>query len=313
MVHKTDNTFTLPIKRYFMRKVFTLLTILSIFSFKALAQQDTTRPIIHSDTIHLDTSRYDIHDADTIKIGRVLFIKIKDKNKDTLLVSKSAKKNGITTSWFAFDLGFSNYNDQTNYSNASSYLVNSPGQPALGEGDFKPRLGKSINVNIWFVMQQLPIIRNNLYLKYGLGVELNNYRFKSDISYKENGQLPFGGGMTNSAFVFRDSVSFSKNKLALDYLTVPLMLNLSPNNSKLNLSVGVSAGYLYSQRNKQISDARGKEKNKGDYDFEKFKLSYVGEIGLGSISLYGSYSPKTIYERNLNVKPFNVGFRFNFL
>ena len=100
-------------------------------------------------------------------------------------------------------------------------------------------------------MQKLSLAKNYVNLKYGLGLELNNYRFKSPISFKENGVLPYSGGMqTNEAFIFEDSISFSKNKLAADYLTVPLMLNFNsnPNHPKkgISLSAGVSAGYLYS-------------------------------------------------------------------
>jgi hypothetical protein len=116
-------------------------------------------------------------------------------------------------------------------------------------------------------------------------------------------------------FIFRDSVSFSKNKLAADYVTVPLMLNFqtNPNDPKkgISLSAGVSMGYLYSSRNKQVSDSRGKEKNRGDYDLEKWKFSYVGELGLGPVRLYGSYSPKSIFTNELNFTPYNIGIRLS--
>ncbi len=118
----------------------------------------------------------------------------------------------------------------------------------------------------------------------------------------------------NSPFIFRDSIGFTKNKLAADYLTVPLMLNFNSDpahNKGLSASIGVSAGYLYSQRNKQRSGERGKEKNKGDYDLERFKLSYVAELGLGPVRLYGSYSPKSFYQQGLNMKPYNIGIRFS--
>ena len=73
----------------------------------------------------------------------------------------------------------------------------------------------------------------------------------------------------------------------------------------------MSAGYLYSQRNKQKSEERGKEKNKGDYDLEKFKFSYIGEIGFGPVKFYGSYSPKSLYEHSLDIRPFTFGIRFS--
>ena len=87
--------------------------------------------------------------------------------------------------------------------------------------------------------------------------------------------------------------------------------NPSNNNKGLSLSLGVSAGYLYSQRNKQKSSERGKDKNKGDYDLEKFKFSYVAELGLGPVRLYGSYSPKSMYQRSMDIRPYTIGFRLS--
>jgi hypothetical protein len=263
--------------------------------------------------------------SDTIRIGSIIIIKHgKNKNgsdKDVQITmgrrqNEKKKKSNVSTNWWIVDLGFANYNDNTNYANAGSYLVSRPGYPALDKNDFKLRTGKSVNVNIWFFMQKLNLAKHFVNLKYGLGLELNNYRYKSAISYKEDGTVPYTAGVqTNAPFIFRDSISFSKNKLAADYVTVPLMLNFvsNPNRIKkgISLSLGISAGYLYSQRNKQKSDERGKDKNKGDYDLEKFKFSYIAELGLGPVRLYGSYSPKSMYEHSLDIKPFNVGFRFS--
>lgn len=259
---------------------------------------------------------------DTIRIGGIIIVKKGKPAKDGDVQiningpKTPRRKRNVSTNWGIIDLGFSNYNDQTNYANAGSYLINRPGYPALDKNDFKLRAGKSINVNLWLFMQRVNLIKHHVNLKYGLGVELNNYRYKSDINYNEGGLVPYTANtQTNAAFIFRDSISFSKNKLAADYITVPLMLNFTthPFNEKrgLSLSFGVSAGYLYSQRNKQKSSERGKLKNKGDYDMEKFKLSYIAELGLGPVRLYGSLSPKSMYEHSLDMRPYNIGFRFS--
>ncbi|MBK8609740.1 MAG: outer membrane beta-barrel protein [Chitinophagaceae bacterium] len=259
---------------------------------------------------------------DTIRVGGIIIVKKGKNNKDgdlqvNLGGNRHRKNKKVSTNWWIIDLGFSNYNDQTNYANAGNYLVNRPGYPALDKNDFKLRTGKSINVNLWVFMQRVSLVKNYVNLKYGLGVELNNYRYKSDIHYREDGLVPYtANAQTNAPFIFRDSVSFSKNKLAADYVTVPVMLNFvsNPGGHKkgVSLSMGVSAGYLYSQRNKQKSDERGKQKNKGDYDLERLKFSYVAELGVGPVLLYGSYSPKSMYERSLDIRPFNVGFRFSY-
>lgn len=292
-------------------KKLTILLAMTAFCNCASAQQDTA-------SVKVPAGK-----NDTIRIGNILIIKKGKKSAtddSTITVTKNdaeRKHNSkVSTNYFVLDLGFSNYDDQTNYSNAGGYLVNKPGSPALSGNDFKLRTGKSININIWFFMQRLNLIKHNVNLKYGLGLELNNYRYKSNISYRENGTIPYSPGtQTTGAFIFRDSISFSKNKLAADYLTIPLMLNFASNNAGkdkgISISAGVSAGYLYGQRNKQKSSVRGKEKNKGEYDLEKFKLSYIAELGFGPIKLYGSYSPKSMYEHSLDIRPYTLGFRFS--
>jgi hypothetical protein len=227
--------------------------------------------------------------------------------------------SNVSTAQFIIDLGFANWSDNTDYASATSqgYLINKPGTGApLGANDFKLRTGKSSNVNIWVFMQRLNLIKHYVNLKYGIGIEMNNYRFKSNISFKEGGNVnPYTSQNISHAFVIRDSVNFSKNKLSADYVTVPFMINIRthPNNSDkgLSISAGVSMGYLYNSRNKQISGERGKFKNRGDYDLEKWKLSYIGELGLGSIRLYGSYAPNSIFENGLKMMPYNFGIRLS--
>jgi hypothetical protein len=285
-------------------KRLTLLVATAIICTTVSAQNDTTK---NSKT-------------DTIRIGSMVIVK-NGEAKHSLHINvggnnRRKKNSRISTNWFVLDLGFSNYIDKTDYATAGSYLVNRSGYPALDKNDFKLRTGKSVNVNIWFLIQQLTLVKHFVSLKYGLGLELNNYRYKSSISYREKGPVPYSTvpTITNAPFIFRDSLSFSKNKLAADYLTVPLMLNFSTrhadSNKGLSLGLGVSAGYLYSERNKQKSAERGKRTNKGDYDLERFKFSYQAELGLGPIHLYGSYSPNSIYQHGLDMRPFTIGLRF---
>lgn len=263
---------------------------------------------------------------DTLKIGGIIILKKEKSTTDnnektrvkiTIGQPGKTKKSNVTTSIFFWDLGFANWTDNTDYAAATSSntLINRPGQSALGSKDFKLRTGKSINVNLWLVGQKVNLVNHYVNLKYALGLELNNYRFKNAISFNEGGFNPYDHSQDIShAFVFRDSIHFSKNKLAADYLTIPVMLNFTsnPDNPKrsLNFSAGVSLGYLYSARNKQKSDDRGKRKNHGDYDLEKWKFSYVGDLGIGPVRVYGSYSPKSIFKNDLNFQPFNVGLRF---
>ena len=257
---------------------------------------------------------------DTIRIGGMIILKRKNPEDKRVSVTvgnrrKSRNSSNISTSSFIIDIGFANWTDKTNYAKATSdaYLI---GSPAITENDLKLRTGKSVNINLWFFMQRMNLIKHYVNLKYGLGLELNNYRFKSNVSLNEGGMNPYDHSQNiPHPFIFRDSIDFSKNKLAADYVTIPLMLNFRTNkdysDKGLSLSAGVSVGYLYSSRNKQVSSERGKQKNRGDYDLEKWKFSYIGELGLGPVRLYGSYSPNSIFQNDLNFTPYNIGIRLS--
>lgn len=259
---------------------------------------------------------------DTIRIGGMIILKKGNPNEKRRVIvtvgnRREIKKSNISTSSFIIDLGFANWIDKTNYAQAVSNgsIVNKPGSADLIANDFKLKTVKSVNVNIWLFMQRLNLVKHYVNLKYGLGIELNNYRFKPNISFNEGGMNPYTGTTIPHAFVFRDSISFSKNKLAADYVTIPVMLNFRTNTNYsdkgLSLSAGVSGGYLYGSRNKQISGERGKEKNRGNYDLQQWKFSYIGELGMGPIRLYGSYSPKSIFKNDLDFRPYNIGIRLS--
>ena len=256
---------------------------------------------------------------DSIKIGNIIIITNGEKkgdnrkeNDDNYNRRHRNKSSNVSTNWFILDIGFSNYVNKTSDYSTGGYLFNRAGAAPLGESDFDLNAGKSINVNIWFFMQRLNLIDHHVHLKYGLGLELNNYRYKSDISYLK--QNPFVTGLAPAPVIIRDSISFSKNKLAADYITVPVMLNFSTSsysqNKGFSLSAGISAGYLYSQRNKQVSSSRGTQKTH-DIGLEQFKISYVAEVGLGPVRLYGSYAPNSFYKKGLDMRPYTLGIRLS--
>lgn len=262
--------------------------------------------------------------GDTLRVGNIIIVRNRNRQRQQISDGggtfqyssnwrRRKRSSNITTNWFILDLGFSNFSDKTNYAAPNDYLANRPGTAPMGSGDFRLSAGKSVNVNIWFFMQKMNLVKHHVNLKYGLGVELNNYRFRSTTSFAERN--PFNPLAAPQPVAFRDSISFSKNKLAADYLTVPIMLDFTANPGQrkkgISMAAGVSVGFLYSQRNKQQSNERGREKNRGDYDMEPFRLSYIGEVGLGPVKLYGSYSPKSMFKRGLNFQPYNIGIRLS--
>ena len=252
--------------------------------------------------------------SDTIRIGSMIIIK---KNKgsnngksETITIEKKAKKpSKVSTNYFILDIGFANLKDDTEYGSAeltgpTSYLRTiRPGEAAFTKEDLELKTGKTTNVNLWLFMQKLNITKGILNLKYGLGLEMFNYRYENNISYHKN-----------PSYIFRDSVSFSKNKLFTSYVSVPFMLNVNTRPGKkkgLSFSAGVTAGYLVGSRNKQISGERGKDKLKDDFNLEKFRLAYIGEVGLGPVRLFGSYSTTALHEGALKQYPYSFGLRLS--
>ncbi|MBN9298667.1 MAG: hypothetical protein J0I41_16795 [Filimonas sp.] len=268
-----------------------------------------------------DTTKQD--GVDTVKVGNFIIIR-KNKDKDKSVSEPNTKKyvfnveiedgyrrrrnnTNVTTNWLILDLGFANWRDETDYSSPevmnSAYLHRAPTDAPYTKNDFALRNVKSSNVNIWLFMQKLNIVNHQFNLKYGLGYEMYNFRYETNISYHKN-----------PAYIWRDTLSFSKNKLFAGYATIPLMLNYTPNPGRrhgFTVSAGMSAGYLLGSRNKQISGERGKEKIKGNIGLDDWRIAYVAEIGFGPIKLYGSYSVNPLHEQTLKQYPFAFGIRFS--
>jgi hypothetical protein len=134
---------------------------------------------------------------------------------------------------------------------------------------------------------------------------MNNYRFARNISYVAG----------YSSLIIRDTVSFSKNKLFAEYLSVPVMLNFNSNPARpsraFKMSMGFMGGYLVKARTKQISKERGKEKQVDEFNLNKWRLSLTGDIGYGPLKLYGNFAVTPLHDYGLEQYPFSIGLRFN--
>ena len=247
---------------------------------------------------------------DTIRIGGMIIIKKHGSNdheiitneKTTVRIPSRRRPENIITNWWVMDIGFSAFNDKTVYGPGTPADQFAPGRT---EDWFDIRSGKSRNMNIWVLMQRLNMIKHVVNLKYGIGLELNNYFFDDEtIRLQKNPTMIVRADTLKGA---------KKNKLAADYLTVPLMINFNFTPDRRNgygFSVGVSAGYLYSARQK-VKTSDDKFKVHDDFDLSDWKISYVGEITLGVIKLYGSYAFDSMWEKGLDHTPYNVGLRFS--
>lgn len=217
---------------------------------------------------------------------------------DLFKTEKKKELKNIENFWWVLDLGFSGYNDQSNYALARTIGFVAPN---VGKDQLKLNMAASRNVNLWILMQRVNLVKHMLNLKYGVGLEMNNYRFE-----QENIQF-----QKNPTAIYLGMVEYNKVKLAADYITVPMMLNLNTSPEKSNglrLSAGVSAGFLYSSRFK-TKEGGDIDKIRSDFDLEPFKFSWVGELGLGPITLYTSFAMNNMWNKGLDMRPYNVGIR----
>lgn len=260
---------------------------------------------------------------DTVKIGGLVIITKKDRKNEPKEVifstdstykkgngsksysfNRKKKKSNITTDWFAIDLGFNNYKDETAYGTApvNAILRSTSSTAAPNQSDLKLSSGKSINFNLWIVRQRVNLIKHVLGLKYGLGIEVFNYRYRTPLSFKD----------ASPSFIINDSIQFSKNKLTVNYLSVPLMLTINPTGTNgFSLSAGLQLGYNYKTKTKQKSNDRGKQKETGDFGITPFRTALAADIGYKSMRLYGTYSLNKLHDNALNFTPYTIGLRLS--
>jgi hypothetical protein len=300
-----------------------LLSVLTLIALSASAQTDSTNNK-KQDTIKIGSiliinkkESEDPHFKTLIKIGDASYGKEKggemgwikgDFKKTNISIDKGKKENkSIMTNWWIFDLGFANYVDHTAPIYYTAIPVNGLMPRYVMSSDLKLKNEKSSNVNIWIVQQKASLYKNYLNLKYGVGFEMYNFRFEQPISFSKP---------PNSNINF-DNITFSKNKLFVEYLTVPVQLNFqsNPDNSRsFYASLGVSTGYLLQSHTKQISTERGKQKVNGNFNLNNFKMATIGELGIGNIRLYGSFNSTNLFDKKLthfDMTPFAVGVRFS--
>ena len=266
--------------------------------------------------------------SDTTQVS----VKVITQHKNSVSIKETkttwSSKPKTATRWFeTIDLGFNNFVDNSNYtsSNAAGFTDN------FNESTLDLKQGKSIHVGIWIFEQLVPLVKHNINLNYGLVLDLNNYRFKNDIRFNKYNP-------SNPPTIYEDKdagTTYEKTKLAADYITVPVMLNINfskkppkKHNSiykkngeqksvSLNFgtykgygfSIGGSAGYLYTARNKFVNNINGKKKIKDDFGLRPWKISYEGEVNLGFISFFGSYTPKSMFKNHLEITPYTFGIR----
>lgn len=249
-----------------------------------------------------------VSEGDTMRIGNIIILKDGQPTSQNREVNVQIKRKHYnrhqnnTMHWLALDLGFNNFVDNTNYASPEAQAF----APGSNSDWFNLNNTKSINVNLWFLQGRLNMIKHVINLRYGAGIEFYNFRFEEDLRFTKN---------PPSVYVDQD-INYNKNKLAMNYVTVPLMINFNftPKRSlerSFGISAGISGSYLYASRQKYRSSETGKEKLKGNLGLNDIKLAYVGELHLGPVQVYGSYATESMFKNGLDFTPYTIGLRLS--
>jgi len=231
------------------------------------------------------------------------------KEKDTTESKADDNKEDdpFSVHWGMLDLGFNSLNDKTNYNSAAAQNFLQVDPSLKNKNLFNLNQGKSINVNIYPIMTKYRLYASKhekLYLVSGLGLQLYNFRFDKPVTYIN----------TTEPAVIMSTTNLSKNKLAFDYLMIPLEIVSKTkvgNKTWLVYGGGITGGYRLNSWMKQKSDEFGKRKDHDSFNFQDFNSCLMGEIGLdGYFRLYATYQITSLQSDALNQYPFCIGIRF---
>ncbi len=213
-----------------------------------------------------------------------------DDDDDDNSAKKRKGYDPVKTRWFMLDVGLNTYLED-----GSADITNT--NLALNQG-------KSWNVDFHIFKQRIGLIKNYVNLMYGLSVDYNHYNFNSDAIMVD--------GVDDLQFITPEG-NLVKNKIRTTFVNVPLMLHVNTNPRKpgraIKLSGGVYGGILTKVKAKRIYDDSNKNIVKDDFNINRFRFGFVGQLGIGPINLYAKYSPDHLFRDSLGggLQPVSVG------
>jgi hypothetical protein len=167
----------------------------------------------------------------------------------------------------------------------------------------------------WNIFQKnIHIYKNYVNLGTGLGLSWYHYNFRNPYTLTPN--VPY------QTATYDSTVKYTRNRLGLTYLNVPLFLEFNTNNhdakNSFHVAGGMEFGYnVFDNVLKQRYELDGhkiKTKQKDDFNVNPFRYDVIARVGYGSFTIFGKYSLSTLFEKGKGpvVYPFTAGFNINF-
>lgn len=264
-----------------------------------ISQGESKESTISGDSVivQIGDISVEVHEGDPTKIkigGNEL--EVNDEGEVKFKKNKDTRFDGH---WGGFEMGINGYvNKDRGFDMPTGYDF------------FDLRMEKSINVKLNLYEQNFNLAANKLGLTTGLGLEWNNYRFDNNNVVLEK----TADDLINTYEL--NQKNYTKSKLVVNYLNLPLMLEYQTNRfSKMNsfhIGAGILAGVRFGSRTKLVYLENGqkkRDKDPGDYHINPFKYEAMARIGWGKLNLYANYSLNTLFKKNRGPElyPYSVG------
>ena len=172
--------------------------------------------------------------------------------------------------------------------------------------------GKSINVNINFFAHDFQLYKRYVLFTTGIGMSINNYRFTSDRTLREDTNIVTASVDYDK---FNKVISYSKNKLVVSYVTVPLLLQFNTNQElkkSFHIAVGTLLSYKFNSHLKLVHSEDGskqKSKRQDEFNIDPFRYDATLRIGYRDYTLYATYALSELFrsDRGPELHPFQFG------
>lgn len=245
-------------------------------------------------------------DTTHIRVGRRNFKVIEGDNGTYVKYDKEDKNNkwshSFNAHWAGLDVGMNSFQN-TDY---SIYQ----GEDNIDIFELIP--GKSLSWNLNFMEFAFKNERKTFGLVTGMGISFNDYAFNLPVTVvKEQG---FRMIVPNDYSV--QNLSVKKSKLHVNYLTVPLLLEvktpLRMGGSRLSLSAGAIGSLFIGAHTKTKFNDGNKIKAESNFYINQWKYELTGRIHFGDFTVFANYSMTPLFEtgHGPEIHPLTVGISF---
>jgi len=168
---------------------------------------------------------------------------------------------------------------------------------------------KSFSYSINLFEKSIPITKKALGLATGAGLQWNSFALTDNINLYED-----ENGVMQAETIDPTVIDYTKNKLNMAYLTIPLILELQIplGKEKIYISGGMTGSLrLWSKQKQKYFEKDVKMKNKvlDDFQLTPFRYGTTFRIGYGNVGLFANYELTSLFKENTGPElyPITVG------